>query len=140
MVPHRFLVDDLVRLFFLPWEWEKVLWVIVFDVILISLLVCPLALPHMMKDTLSFEIYQVGIHIWHTLRYILTPCSLCYHFQSCLVECLSIHLHLMSLKCMQVDATKRGGIARFINHSCEVDIELYEQSLKLFINLWILSW
>ena len=24
---------------------------------------------------------------------------------------------------MQVDATKRGGLARFINHSCEVSIQ-----------------
>jgi hypothetical protein len=24
---------------------------------------------------------------------------------------------------MQVDATKRGGLARFINHSCEVSVQ-----------------
>ena len=140
----RFLVDDLVRFFFFKIFFTmrmgessmgNCFWCY-FDIFIgVSTWLC-LAwwrIPFCLKFFYLAFIYGTRLDI-------LSPYSLCYHFQSCLVESICIHLHLMSLKCMQVDATKRGGIARFINHSCEVDIELYKQSLKLFNIWWILSW
>ena len=60
----------------------------------------------------------------------------CWCENFCIVICMDKRFYvfnLFSAMWLQVDATKRGGIARFINHSCEVVLFLVWKQLKIIL-------